>query len=121
MLVLAAAVVSGWLGFGFTWHSTATEHWIYVRRIAPGSPAAAAGIEPQDVITHIDGKPVAFKNDLDAVNFFKSIRVGQKVVFTVLHNQQKKRITLTAAPPPDGSAERWQRNVGLAHQRSGRE
>jgi S1-C subfamily serine protease len=117
--VLIAAVVSGWLGIGFTWHSTPAERWIYVRQVAAGSPAALAGLAPQDVITHIDGKPVAFRNDVDAVQFFHRLRVGQTVTLRVLHNQKARTLRVTAIKPPDDAGARWRKNLAIARQRSG--
>ncbi|MDX1931337.1 MAG: PDZ domain-containing protein [Capsulimonadales bacterium] len=38
---------------------TLTEEGIKVRDVTAGGPAAKAGLRPDDVITHVDGKPIA--------------------------------------------------------------
>ncbi|WP_229069160.1 S1C family serine protease [Actinoplanes sp. DH11] len=44
---------------------------VYVRSVAPGSPAAQAGLRPGDIVTAIDGEPITTTNDVAAVTMIK--------------------------------------------------
>lgn len=65
--------------------------------IAPfeGSPAFEAGIEPEDIITAVDG--TAYSGDMltEAVNSIKSGKEGTDVLITVLRNGEEKSFTVT--------------------------
>jgi len=78
----------GWLGFGFTRHESAsrnntTQVWLFVRNVVESGPAARAGLRVQDVITRVNGKPVAFRSDTEVVEFVEAIRPGDRVRLTV--------------------------------------
>jgi Do/DeqQ family serine protease len=64
-----------------------------VTRVAAGSPAAAAGITPGDVISAIDGKPVRSRADL--ANLEGLLPVGSTVRVTLL--REGATLTVTAA------------------------
>ena len=113
LATLAASPQPGWLGFGFTYHTDKGQHWLFVRRVAEGGPAARAGIEPEDVITAIDGRPLAFKDDLAALAFFQKITAGRKLTLTVIRRQKTRSVAVVAATATDDAA-RWKRNLDLA-------
>ena len=60
LALIAAPQRPGFLGVGFFIHSDATSQWLVVHLIVPDSPAAGSGLEPGDVVTAIDGKPLKF-------------------------------------------------------------
>jgi Do/DeqQ family serine protease len=64
-----------------------------VTRVAAGSPAAAAGIKPGDVISAIDGKPVRSRADL--ANLEGLLPVGSTVRVTLL--REGATLTVPAA------------------------
>ncbi len=55
----------GWIGItvDFLMRSTGgtTETWAVVTNVMEGSPSEAAGIQPGDTITHMDGQPISQK------------------------------------------------------------
>lgn len=51
-------------------------------RVTPGGPAARAGLRPQDVITHIDGRRVRLRDEILAA--IRSRRIGAPVELKVL-------------------------------------
>ena len=113
--------VAGYLGLGLTRHESTTSsgtksRWLFVRQLAPNGPAARAGLEPQDVITHIDRKRVSFENDAAMLRFFSGIRSAQVVTFTVRRGATTVALRVTAEPMPPEFAERWKRNRELARQ-----
>src|SRR5690349_654724 len=85
MTVLAAK--PGWFGLGVTLHDSATsDHtkWLYVRVLDSDGPAAAAGLHVADIITSINGKPVAFATNADLLRFFEAAKPGTKLTFSVV-------------------------------------
>src|SRR5487761_1908658 len=63
--------------------------------IHAGGPAAAAGLQPGDVITAFDGKPVAGPDEL--IVAVRAKNVGDKVVITYLRSGTSHQVTLTLA------------------------
>ncbi|MFN2567380.1 MAG: S1C family serine protease [Gemmatimonadaceae bacterium] len=70
---------------------------IIVRHVEPGSPAARAGLQLADIITRIEGQPVATSGDLRRI--LRSRRPGDTVRLTVVRVAGRDRattLTLTA-------------------------
>jgi S1-C subfamily serine protease len=104
-----AAAKPGWFGLGVTLHDSATpEHtkWLYVRMLDSDGPAAAAGLHVSDVITAINGKPVAFATNADLLRYFEAAKPGMKLTFSVVRQQRKLAVTVRAVPLPDKYAQR---------------
>jgi len=77
-----------------------TANGFVVGQVAPGSPAASAGIQPGDVIIAVDGRPLDSESALaENLNQHKP---GDPVTLTVIRNgqQQSIQVTLGAAPTP---------------------
>jgi serine protease Do len=64
-----------------------------VQSVAPGQPAAKAGLEPGDVIVEFNGKPIKKRDEL--VNAVVSTRPGSTVPVKVLRDKQEKTLNLT--------------------------
>ncbi len=58
-----------------------------IRGVLDGQPAAIAGLRPGDVVTHINGKPVASGTQLR--NFVASVKPGTKVKMSVSREGKK--------------------------------
>jgi serine protease DegQ len=73
---------------------------VLVLEVVDGSPAAAAGVQPGDVLTKLDDKP------LDTVeDFFGELRQhrpGDKVTITLVRNGRDQQLTATLADNPQG-------------------
>ena len=70
---------------------------IIVRQVEPGSPAARAGLQVADIITHIEGQRVTTSGDLRRI--LRSRRPGDTVRLTVVRAPDRGRattLTLTA-------------------------
>jgi S1-C subfamily serine protease len=81
-------------------HQT-TSSGVLVASVERGSPAAAAGLEPSDVIVGFAGDPVA---GMDALHRrLTADRIGLPVPIVVLRNGQRK--TLTIVPRESGPAQ----------------
>ncbi|MGH9703691.1 MAG: Do family serine endopeptidase [Candidatus Acidiferrales bacterium] len=68
---------------------------IVVEQVQPGGPAEKAGIQPGDVITEVNGKPVRTGSDL--VNPIAQTNIGEKVVIRYVRNKQGKDVSVTVA------------------------
>lgn len=70
-----------------------------VEKVKAGSPAARAGIEPGDVITRFDDKPVATFDEFLAL--VRESKPGQKVIMTIDRKQETKRVSVTIGKRPE--------------------
>nr|WP_241020873.1 trypsin-like peptidase domain-containing protein [Burkholderia sp. Ac-20344] len=73
-----------------------------VNGVAPGSPAAAAGVKPGDVIVKLGDKPIgrsAELNDLAA-----ALSPGQKAPLRLIRNRAPVMLTITGADEAAGTA-----------------
>jgi S1-C subfamily serine protease len=106
----------GWLGLGYTYNASGSPPvvWLFVRDVPPGSPAARAGVRPHDVITTINGHRIAFKNDIESLNFFAGMHAGDRVTFGIRRGAQTLAITVVATQAPPDIARRRERNQALA-------
>jgi len=112
LLVGAAAQRPGWLGFGFEYHPPVppADGWMYVRAVAPNSPAAKGGLKPRDVITHCNGAPFRFAKDEEILAAFAKVRPDERVTFRVRRGTATADVVVVAAPMSDEMWRLWQRN-----------
>jgi 2-alkenal reductase len=71
---------------------------VYIADVEPGGPAAEAGLQPNDVITAIDGTEITFENSLSDMLFNYS--PGDTVQLTVLRGGEQMTIDLTLGQAP---------------------
>jgi S1-C subfamily serine protease len=76
---------------------TAREGALVVQ-VVPGSPAANAGLQPNDVITAIDNQPLNTESAL--AQTVSSHKPGDTVTLTVLRGSQKLTLTVTLGEMP---------------------
>lgn len=79
-------------------------HNAEVREVRPDSPAARAGLRPNDRITHFDGAPLT-----DTVDYYVHLlehRPGDTVVLRYERDGRtgEAKVELQPIPPPDGTA-----------------
>jgi S1-C subfamily serine protease len=128
LLLIAVSALAGdsparmpkaWLGFGYKIYNfdskAAVPQWLYVEKIAPGSPAMQS-LRVQDAIVAIDGKPVRFANAASALDFFAAVKPGTVLKLDVIREGKKISVSLRAQPIPEGYAAMWQRNQALANE-----
>jgi S1-C subfamily serine protease len=112
----AAEQTPGWLGVGLTRHADASQHWLHVRVVNEGGPAARAGLRPDDIVTAWDGKAFRFRDDLEFLERVGGIASGQRVVFTIRREQKTIRITMTAVPMSAEKRKLWERYLAAARE-----
>ena len=92
-LVETGRVVRGWLGI-----EGGSRGGALVQRVKPGSPAAAAGLASGDVITAIDGAPVASMSAL--VSHLRTRKPGDGVRLSVRRDSGDVEVPATLADKP---------------------
>ena len=79
--------------------------------IVPGSPAAKAGLQAGDLITAVNGTPVASVNQFVAT--IANYAPGDTVTLTVNRNGQTKQIKVTLGAQPASATTQSQQGQGL--------
>jgi S1-C subfamily serine protease len=69
-----------------------------VQAVAPGSPAAQAGIQPGDLITKVNDTPL--DPDHPLASLLAKSRPGDKVTLTILRGGQSRTVTVTLGAQP---------------------
>lgn len=109
---------AGWMGFGLAcsgcgwareaddpapyWESSAPPR---IHAVAAGSPAERAGMRAGDVLTDVDGYPVASRQGGRALG---AVRPGQRVRLRIRRGGGSREIALVAARRPTGGEARLQ-------------
>jgi putative serine protease PepD len=71
---------------------------LFVQAVAPGSPAAAIGLQPNDVITSINGKPAT--SDVQLQELTLTTKPGDKVAIVYERDGHSAKTTVTLAAQP---------------------
>ena len=66
----------------------------YVQEVIDGSPAQRAGIEPDDVITSVDGIKMSGTDESSVAKVVADKKIGDSVSVTYWRNGEEKTITL---------------------------
>jgi Do/DeqQ family serine protease len=74
-----------------------TDRGALIVQVESGSPAEHAGLQPGDVVTAIDGRPVEGSTDLR--NIIGMSRMGDTVTVTLLRDGKDQEVSVTIAPP----------------------
>jgi S1-C subfamily serine protease len=93
---VATANERGWLGLSFSHHSDASGTWLKLCGVTPNGPAARAGLQQNDLLTHVDGKRIAFASGAVAAAHFAKTRPGDRVRVRVARGTRNFEITLVA-------------------------
>jgi len=120
LVLFAAAVLAprAWLGLRFHLETAGEGRpaaFLFIDSVVANGPAEQAGLRKQDIIVELDGKPVSFGTNLEALRFFGSLRVGQKVRVKVVRNQERRDLVMTAIALPDSARAAWDANVTRAN------
>jgi len=99
-LIAEGKVVRGWIGISVDPNSSdrLAQQGIQITAVDPGSPAAVAGLKPNDVITRIGGKPV--RSASEGMKEVVNSKPGSAVVIDFYRNGEPQSVTVTIAEPP---------------------
>lgn len=70
--------------------------------VAPGGPAAQAGLKPGDFVTSINGKPVHGMRDI--VQILERVSVGQQVRLGIVRGNQTMLVAVRLQDSPPQKA-----------------
>jgi serine protease Do len=88
------------------------QHGALVRKVYPGSPAASAGLQENDVIVGAAGHPVASREDV--ITAIYTVQADSPIALEVRRAGRSLRLVLRAQPPPQGTGLTvLERSVGL--------
>jgi Do/DeqQ family serine protease len=73
-----------------------------VARVSPGSPAAAAGLAPNDVVVGFDGAAVEDYRHLQRLS--AEAEAGRRVKLEIVRKRERRTVEVTLAEAPDGGA-----------------
>jgi serine protease Do len=87
-------------------------HGVLVERVDDGSPAARAGVRSGDLVTAVDGRPVAAREDLSTAYY--SVPAGTNLLLELRRGKETVKYAVAAIRPPQGMGLRLLENsVGL--------
>jgi S1-C subfamily serine protease len=108
--VVAPVPDRSWLGLGLTYNKTPkASAWLQVEGLVPNGPAQRSGIELQDIITAIDGRPVPFRSFEDMLGFFLALPPGRTLRFSIVRNGKQVTVAVRSAPLPEQYYGVWER------------
>jgi serine protease Do len=84
-----------WHGIVPTEPNDGRPHGVRVKSVKPGSPAAACGISAGDVVTQVDGRPVAWMVDIERAMLDKP--VGSEIRVATLRDGEERTASLRLA------------------------
>jgi len=81
------------------------EHGVFVHDVQAGGPSEKAGIQKEDIIVAINGKPV--RNGQDLVERVADTPVGEQATITVIRDKNRRDIQVTIGDRTQVFAERF--------------
>jgi serine protease Do len=69
------------------------NHGVFVEQVEPGGPADKAGVKPEDVITSINGKPVARGQDL--IDMVADSPIGEALQVGIVRDKKPMTVSVT--------------------------
>ncbi len=105
---------NAYVGIGVTIDAQNTENGMTILAVAEGGPAAAAGLQPGDVIVGAEGQSVLGMTSSDVQAIIKG-KEGTAVQITYLRGGQEFAVTITRATvkTPVATAKMLENNIGL--------
>lgn len=73
------------------------ENGVIIANVDPQSAAGQAGLQPEDIITEMNGKPINNINELRKILYTESI-IGEEISLTVFRGNEKQTLTLKLTP-----------------------
>src|SRR6185369_8129024 len=90
----------GYLGLVINYHKPdpqkGSHGWLMVMHVPENGPAFRAGIQPQAVITAINGTPLDYPDDMGVLELFRTFRPGEKVRLTLASPEAKELVVVAS-------------------------
>ena len=114
LLLLSVAVHAAppqpraYLGMGVTLRQAPDgERFLHVENVAPKGPAALAGVQPLDVITALNGKKIAFRNEVEFLTYAATLQPGKPIQLQLRRADKSLRTKLTPGELTPHQREVW--------------
>jgi C-terminal processing protease CtpA/Prc len=110
--IASAAPRPNWIGLSFNYRIGEKSRWLQLCAVAPDGPAARAGLQRGDLITHIGGKPVALPNARAVIEYFAG--ANRRVKLRVARGPSTFDTYLTPVPMNETQLRTYQQNLAAA-------
>jgi len=78
-----------------------------IKRVVPGSPAEAAGLQAGDVLVALNGTPFGAENKDKIKASYKAMTPGAKAAYTVQRGGQEREVSVTLGSLPPEVLAQW--------------
>ncbi len=102
-------------GFGFNYKNDQPEMRLGVCTVLDGGPAAAAGLQQDDLITAVNGKN-SFKNAAEVLAYLSQRKPGDELVLDILRKDQRLRVKIIACEATGQQQARLKGELELANE-----
>jgi S1-C subfamily serine protease len=110
-----------WLGAGLVLRQSVDgDRFLHVENIAPRGPAAKAGLQPLDIITALNGKKVAFRNEVEFLRFLATLQPGRMIELQVRRAEKSLRLQLIPGELTPEAREVWMTTYRAAEAKAAR-
>jgi S1-C subfamily serine protease len=111
----------GWLGLGFLYHAPARNRdaggWMFVQQLAPGGPAARAGILPGDVVSAMDGQPLRYADAYSLMQRLSRVRPNDVARLTVRRGTRTFDVNVRATQISASRCLAWRQSLDVMRPR----
>jgi len=76
-----------------------TRNGVIIVDVVRGSPAARAGLQGFDVVTHVDGKVVNSSEDMQAA--IRKHNIGEAATIQILRGKETRSVSVTTGQIPE--------------------
>jgi len=119
LMLAVAAATPGWLGMDYTWSrpTNSARRVLHVQRVAPGGPAARAGVRPGDIVTAMNDHRVDLGDDLDLLLFLGDQHPGDRLVLAIVREGRPLKIEVTLGTMSAASLAARKENLEVARRK----
>lgn len=108
----ASAARPHWIGLSFNYRVDGSTRWLQLCAVAPDGPASRAGLQKGDLITHVGGKAITFRNAREVIEYFAAS--GRRVKLRVARGARTFDTFLQPVPMTEEQARVYQSNLETA-------
>jgi S1-C subfamily serine protease len=109
------------LGMGVSLYQGAGgERFLHVENVTPKGPAAMAGVQPLDIITALNGKKIAFRNEVEFLTYVATLQPGRPIQLQIRRAEKSLRAKLIPGELTPAQREAWLQTFRVAERNASR-